>query len=73
MVKLQLLTSIRIHPVVNISQIVWYREQVERQKTKEVKPVEIDRVEEWKVEKILIRNKRSCEIFDMMEGVYSRT
>jgi len=72
-VKLQLLTSIRIHPVVNISQIVWYREQVERQKTKEVKPVEIDRVEEWKVEKILIRNKRSCEIFDMMEGVYSRT
>jgi len=72
-VKLQLLTSIRIHPVVNISQIVWYREQVERQKTKEVKPVEIDGVEEWKVEKILIRNKGSCEIFDMMEGVYSRT
>jgi len=29
-VKLQLPTSMRIHLVVNISQIVWYREQVER-------------------------------------------
>ena len=39
----------RIHLVVNVSQIVQYREQVEEQK---VKLVEINRVEEWDVEKI---------------------
>jgi len=27
-VKLRLLMSMRIHPVVNVSQIVWYKEQV---------------------------------------------
>jgi len=45
-IKLQLLTSIRIHLVVNISQVVQYREQVEEQKAEEVKLVEMDRVEE---------------------------
>ena len=38
-VKLQLPTSLRIHLVVNISQVVWYREQLEEQKIEEVKPV----------------------------------
>jgi len=33
---------------VNVSQVVWYREQVERQKVEEVKLVEIDKVKEWK-------------------------
>jgi len=33
---------------VNVSQVVWYREQVERQKIEEVKLVEIDEVKEWK-------------------------
>ena len=32
----------------NVSQVVWYREQVERQKVEEVKLVEIDKVKEWK-------------------------
>jgi len=36
---------------------VQYREQVEGQKAKEVKLVEVDRVEEWKVEKILNKRK----------------
>jgi len=35
----------------NISQVVRYRVQVEEQKVDEVKLVEIDGVEEWKVEK----------------------
>ena len=35
----------RIYLVVNISQVVRYREQVKEQKVKEVKPVEVDRVE----------------------------
>jgi len=35
----------RIYPVVNISQIVQYREQVEGQKVREVKLVEVEEVE----------------------------
>ena len=56
-VKLQLLSSMRIHLVVNMSQIVWYKEQVKGQKKKERKPVEVEGVEEWKVEKILNKKK----------------
>jgi len=47
----------RIHPVVNVSRIVWYREQVKRQKKEKEKPVEVDGVEEWEVEKILNKKK----------------
>ena len=56
-VKLRLPTSMRIHLVVNVSQIVWYKEQVGGQKKKEGKPIEIERVEEWEVEKILNKKK----------------
>jgi len=43
----------RIHLVVNISQVVQYKKQVRGQKKKEVKPVEVEGVKEWEVEKIL--------------------
>jgi len=56
-VKLRLPSSMRIHPVVNISRIVRYKEQVKGQKTEEGKPVEIEGVEEWEVEKILNKKK----------------
>ena len=59
-VKLQLPTSIKIHPVVNINQIVWYKKQVGGQKMKEGKPIEIEGVEEWEVERIL--NKRKVRV-----------
>ena len=52
-VKLRLPTSIRIHLVVNVSWVVQYREQVKEQKAEEVKPVEVEGVEEWEVEKFL--------------------
>ena len=42
-VKLQLPTSMRIHLVVNVSQVIRYREQVQGQKVEEVKLVEMDR------------------------------
>ena len=45
-VKLWLPSLMRIHPVVNVSQIVHYKEQVKGQKKEEGKPVEVERVEE---------------------------
>ena len=47
----------RIHLVVNVSQIIWYKKQVKGQKKKEGKPVEVEGVEEWEVEKILNKKK----------------
>jgi len=44
-VKLRLPSSMRIHPVVNVSRIVRYKEQMKRQK-KEGKLVEVEGVEE---------------------------
>ena len=56
-VKLQLSSSMRIHSVVNISQIVRYKEQVKGQKKEEGKLVKVEGVEEWEVEKILNKKK----------------
>jgi len=56
-VKLQLPTLMRIHLIVNISQVVYYKEQVGRQKVENMKPVEVEGVEEWEVEKILNKRK----------------
>jgi len=56
-VKLRLSSSMRIHPVVNVSWIVKYKEQVKGQKKEEVKPVEVEGVEEWEVEKILNKKR----------------
>ena len=56
-VKLQLPSLMRIYPVVNVSRIVRYKEQVKGQKKEEGKPVEVEGVEEWEVEKILNKKK----------------
>ena len=56
-VKLQLPSSMRIHPVVNVSQIVRYKEQIKGQKREEGKPVEVEGVKEWEVKKILNKKK----------------
>jgi len=56
-VKLRLPSSMRIHPVVNVSWIVRYKEQMKGQKKEEGKPIEVEGVEEWEVEKIL--NKKT--------------
>ena len=47
----------KIHLTVNISQIVQYREQMGGQKVEEVRPIEVEGVEEWKVGKILNKRK----------------
>ena len=45
-VKLQLPSSMRIYPVVNVSWIVQYKEQVRGQKKEKGKQVEVEKVEE---------------------------
>jgi len=55
-VKLELPSTIRIHPVVNISRIRRYVGQVEGQRKEQLLLVIIEGEEEWKVERIL--NKR---------------
>ena len=54
--ELELPVSMKIHPVVNMSRIVKYKEQVEGQKKIPPPLVEIDREKKYEVEKIL--NKR---------------
>ena len=56
-VKLRLPSSMRIHLVVNISRVVQYREQMKGQKKEEGKPIEVEGIEEWEVEKILNKRK----------------
>jgi len=52
-VELELSSTIRIHPVVNISRIHRYIRQVEGQRKEQPAPVIIKRKEKWKVERIL--------------------
>ena len=57
-VELELLTSLKIYPVVNVRRIVKYREQVEGQKKIPLPPVEVASEKEYKVEEILDRLER---------------
>ena len=52
-VKLKLPTIMRIHLVVNLSQVVKHRKLVRKQRVEEPKLVEVDGEEEWKVKRIL--------------------
>ena len=45
-VKLRLLTSMRIYLVVNITWVVRYREPLKEKNIEKLKPVEVDRVKE---------------------------
>ena len=56
-VKLRLPSLMRIHPVVNVSWIVCYKEHVKGQKKEEGKPVKVEGIKEWEVEKILNKKK----------------
>jgi len=57
-IELDLPSSVRIHPVVNISRIRRYRDQVKGQKVTLPPPVEIQGEMEYEVEKILSKRKR---------------
>ena len=52
-VELELLVSIKIYLIVNVSRIILYQEQIKRQKKILPSLVEIKREKEYKIEKIL--------------------
>jgi len=56
-VKLKLLAFMSIYSVVKVSRIVKYRKPVKEQRVEKPKTVEVNGVEEWKVEKILKKRK----------------
>jgi len=56
-IELELPSMIKIHPVVNISQIRWYKSQVEGQRKEMPQPVVIEGEEKWEVEKIMNKKK----------------
>jgi len=57
-VELELPKTIKIHPVVNVSRIRRYKEQVQGQKKQPALPVIIEGEEEYEVEKIINKRKR---------------
>jgi len=58
-IELDLPTTVRIHPVVNVSRVQQYKSQVEGQRKEAPQPVVIEEKEEWEVEKIM--NKRKLQ------------
>jgi len=55
-IELELPSTVKIHPVVNVSRVRRYKGQVEGQRKEMPQPVMIEEEEEWEVEKIM--NKR---------------
>jgi len=56
-VELELPATVRIHLVVNVSQIKRYINQVDGQRKEAPQPVVVEGEEEWEVEKILNKRK----------------
>jgi len=56
-VKLELPSTVKIHPVVNVSRIQYYVGQVEGQRKEQLAPVIIKGKEEWEVKRILNKQK----------------
>jgi len=56
-VKLELPSTVKIHPVVNVSRVRRYVGQVKGQRKEQLAPVIIEEEEEWEVERILNKKK----------------
>jgi len=56
-IELDLPTTVRIHPVVNVSRVRQYKSQVKGQRKEVPQPVVIEKEEEWEVEKIMNKRK----------------
>jgi len=57
-VELELLRTVKIHPVVNVSRIRRYKKQVQGQKKQPALLVIIEGEEEYEVEKVINKRKR---------------
>ena len=57
-VELELLASLRVHPVVNVRRLMKYREQVEGQKKIPLPPVKVAGEKKYEVEEILDKQER---------------
>jgi len=55
-IELELPSTVKIHPVVNVSRVIRYKGQVKGQRKEMPQPVMIEEEKEWEVEKIM--NKR---------------
>ena len=66
-VELELLASLRIHPVVNVRRIMKYREQIEEQKKIPPPPIEVASEKEYVVEEILDRQERRGKMKYLMK------
>jgi len=73
-IELKLPSTIKIHPVVNVSRVQLYKPQVKGQKVVLPQLVVIDGEEKYKVEKNLKQEEdmRKEQVFSLMKGVYSR-
>jgi len=58
MVELELPRTVKIHPVINVSRIRRYKEQILGQKKQLAPSVIIEGEEEYKVEKVMNKRKR---------------
>jgi len=58
-IELELSSTIKVHPVVNVSRVQRYKSQVEGQRKEMPQLVVIEKEEEWEVEKIM--NKRKVQ------------
>ena len=56
-IELDLPSTVRIHPVVNVSRVRQYKSQVEGQRKEMPQPMVIEREEEWEVERIMNKRK----------------
>ena len=55
-IELELPSTVKIHPVVNVSRVWRYTAQIEGQRKKPLQPMVIEGEKEWEVKKIM--NKR---------------
>jgi len=56
-IELKLPSTVKIHPVINVSKVQKYKLQVEGQRKEASQPVVIEGEEEWEVEKIMNKRK----------------
>ena len=71
-VLFELLEYLRIYLVVNMNRMVMYKDLVEKKKKIPSYLIEIEKVNEYKIEKIKVYIKRKPKIISAVKGLYSR-